>query len=174
MALLFQADLALHRDEFRFIDELCRQKQFKTAKSFEHTHRYLDDINPKNNFGNFAKFKDSIYAPGLQINKENTGSSHTSMLDINMDIDPTFQTFSTYLYDKRNSFGFPIVKYPDLCSNIHSKTCYNTFVTQLLRIARVCNNLPHFLQALKTLFDTMILKGCKKHRLIKKTLHYVY
>ena len=90
------------------------------------------------------------------------------MLDINMDIDPTNQTFSTYLYDKRNSFGFPIVKYPDLRSNIHSKTCYNTFVTQLLRISRVCNNLPHFLQALKTLFDTMILKGCKKHRLIKK------
>ena len=128
----------------------------------------VDDINPKNNFGNFAKFKDSIYAPGLQINKENTGSSHTSMLDINMDIDPTFHTFSTYLYDKRNSFGFPIVKYPDLCSNIHSKTCYNTFVTQLLRISQVCNNLPHFLEALKTLFDTMILKGCKKHRLIKK------
>ena len=42
----FQADLALHRDEFKFIDELCRKKQFTTAKSFEHTHRYLDDINP--------------------------------------------------------------------------------------------------------------------------------
>ena len=164
----FQADLALHRDEFKFIDDLCRRKQFNTAKSFEHTHRYLDDINPKNNFGNFAKFKDSIYAPGLQINKENIGTTHTSMLDIDMHIDTNTQIFTTNLYDKRNSFGFPIVKFPNLRSNIHSKLCYNTFVTQILRISRVCNNLPHFLQALKTLFNTMLIKGCKKHRLLKK------
>ena len=164
----FQADLALHRDEYKFIEDLCRQKEFAMAKSFEHTHRYLDDINPKNNFGNFAKFKDSIYAPGLTINKENTGILNTSMLDIDMTIDPNTSQITTNLYDKRNSFGFPIVKYPNIRSNIHSNTSYNTFVTQVIRFSRVCNNLPHFLHAIKVLFNTMITKGCKKHRLLKK------
>ena len=164
----FQADLALHKSEYEFIENLCQKKQYNTARTFEYTHRYLDDINPKNNFGNFAKFKDSIYAPGLVINKENDGTFNTSMLDIDMTIDPTFNKFNTKLYDKRNSFGFPIVKYPHSKSNIHSNTVYNTFVTQLIRISRVCNNLSHFLFALKDLFDTMILKGCTKHRLIKK------
>ena len=164
----FQADLALHRNEYDFIDDLCRKKQYSTAKSFENTHRYLDDINPKNNFGNFAKFKDTIYAPGLVINKENDGTYHTSMLDIDMTIDPSTKQFTTKLYDKRNSFGFPIVKYPNTRSNIHSSTAYNTFVTQLIRISRVCNDLSHFLVTLKDLFNTMVLKGCSKHKLVKK------
>ena len=164
----FQADLALHKDEYVFMEGLCREKKFAEAKSFNHTHRYLDDINPKNNHGNFAKYKDTIYAPGLTINKENNGTLTTSMLDIDMTIDPVTKQFSTKLYDKRNDFGFPIVKFPNVTSNIHSRTCYNVFVTQVIRISRVCNRLHLFLHALKNLFNTMIAKGCKKHILLKK------
>ena len=154
----FQADLALHRDEYNFIETLCREKKFTTAKSFEHTHKYLDDINPKNNFGNFSKYKDTIYASGLTINKENQGILSTSMLDIDMSIDPKTCQITSKLYDKRNAFGFPIVKYPNTTSNIHSNINYNTFVTQVIRFSKVCNNLPHFLHALKILFNTMITK----------------
>ena len=59
-------------------------------------------------------------------------------------------------------------KYPNTKSNIHSSTAYNTFVTQLIRISRVCNDLSHFLVTLKDLYNTMVLKGCSKHKLIKK------
>jgi hypothetical protein len=128
----------------------------------------MDDTNPKNNFGNFAKYKDSIYPPGLIINKENSGQSSTSMLEIDISIDPTSKKFVTQLYDKRNDFGFPIVKFPHISSNIHSKSVYDTFVTQIIRYSRVCNNLTVFLYALKPLYIAMISKGCKKHILLKK------
>ena len=164
----YQADLGLHKPEFVFIETLLRQKRWNEARTFNHVHRYIDDTNPKNNFGNFAKFKDSIYPPGLIVNKENSGQSSTSMLEIDISIDPSSHKFVTKLYDKRNDFGFPIVKFPHMSSNIHSKTVYDTFVTQVIRYSRVCNNLTYFLFELKPLYSTMVNKGCKKHILLKK------
>ena len=164
----FQANLVLYRDEFVFIEKLCKDKKFKLARTFNNTHRFLDDINPKNNSGNFNLYKDSIYSPGLIINKENTDNSRTSMLEIDMFIDINIKRFTTFLYDKRDKFGFPIVKYPSVKSNIHSRTIYNVFITQVIRFSRVCNDLKYFLIALKSLFSTMLSKGCKKHILFKK------
>ena len=112
--------------------------------------------------------KDNIYSPGLIINKENTGILSTSMLEIDMFVDKRTKKFTTFLYDKRDKFEFPIVKYPSIKSNIHSSTVYNVFVTQVIRYSRVCNDLKYFLVALRSLFTNMISKGCKKHILFKK------
>ncbi len=164
----YQANLGLYKDEFIFIEKLCRDKDFATARTFNHTHRYQDDVNPKNNFNNFNKYKDTIYSPGLTINKENIGQTSTSILEIDMVIDPDSKQFHTSLYDKRTNFGFPIVKYTTSTSNVHTKVVYNIFITQVIRYSRVCNRLPPFLYALKTLYKTMIGKGCKSHILQKK------
>ena len=164
----YQANLVLYKDEFVFIEKLCKNKFSKIAKTFNDTHRFLDDINPKNNYGNFNLYKDSIYSPGLIINKENADNSRTSMLEIDMFVEIESKKFTTFLYDKRDKFGFPIVKYPSLNSNIHRTTVYNVFTTQIIRYSRVCNDLKYFLVALKSLFSTMVSKKCKKHVLLKK------
>ena len=88
-----------------FIENLCKNKLFKIAKTFNSTHRLLDDINPKNNFGNLNLYKDSIYSPGLIINKENTDNYRTSMLEIDMYADYETKRFTTFLFDKRDKFG---------------------------------------------------------------------
>ena len=88
------------------------------------------------------------------------------MLEIDMTI--VDNKFATSLYDKRNNFGFPIVKFQSQFSNIHSSTMYNIFTTQVIRVSKVCNNLPQFLLALHDLFNTLHSKGCKKHILLKK------
>ena len=59
----FQANLILYRDEFVFIEKLWKYKKLNLAMTFYNTHRFLDDINPKNNSGNFNLYKDSIYSP---------------------------------------------------------------------------------------------------------------
>ena len=42
------------------------------AKILNDTHRFFDDIHPKNNFDNFKFYKHSIYFPGMIIIKENS------------------------------------------------------------------------------------------------------
>lgn len=160
----YQANLSLYHDEFIFIEKLCRNKQLSIAKTFNHTHRYIDDINPKNNKENFNKYKAEIYSKGLIINKENIGTQHTSMLEIDMIIKNN--TFETKLYDKRDDFKFPIVQYPSLDSNIHSRTMYNVFTTQVIRYSRVCNKLQHLISSITILIKKICKKGCKKYKIL--------
>ena len=162
---LAQANMSLHHDEFMFIDKLRREKKYDVARSFNHTHRYIDDVNCKNNKGNFDKYKSEIYSKGLIVNKENIGNIHTSMLEIDMTV--TNKMFVTKLYDKRDDFNFPIVKYPSTASNIHSSTIYNVFTTQIIRYSRVCNHLKYFIHATSNLIKQMCKKGCKQYKLHK-------
>ena len=102
------------------------------------------------------------------------GTTSTTILEIGMTIDPANRKFVTHLYDKREAFNFPIVKFPHMSSNIHSKTVYNTFTAEVIRYYRVCNDLPHFLIAVRHVFKSMVKQKCKIHRLIKllyKILH---
>ena len=94
------------------------------------------------------------------------------MLEIDMTI--INGKFETKLYDKRDDFPFPIVKYPSICSNIHSKTVYNTLTSQFLRFFRVCNKLDPLIFATARLLKLLLAKGCKKYRLLRqlrKLLH---
>ena len=92
-----------------------------------------------------------------------TGNLSTSMLEIDMFVDKRTKKFTTFLYDKRDKFEFPIVKYPSIKSNVHSNTVYNVFGTQVIRYSRVCNDLKYFQVALKSVFINMVSKGCKNH-----------
>ena len=88
------------------------------------------------------------------------------MLEIDMLIDHDSKTFTTNLFDKRDHFGFEIIKYPSMSSNIHSNAVYNVFLTQIIRYSCVCNKLHYFLITLKKLFKTMLNKGCKNRNFL--------
>ena len=53
--------------------------------------------------------------------------------------------FLTRLYDKRDDFGFPIVNFPYLSSNILESPTYGVIVSQLIRYARGCSKYNYFL-----------------------------
>jgi len=48
------------------------------------------------------------------------------------------------LYDKRDSFKFPIVNFPNLSGNIPTVQSYSVFMSQLVRYARNCKKLEDF------------------------------
>ena len=47
---------------------------------------------------------------------------------------------TTKLYDKRDAFGFHIVNFPFMSSNIPSAPAYGVYASQLIRYDRCCLN----------------------------------
>ena len=45
----------------------------------------------------------------------------------------------TSVYDKRDAFNFNIVNYPLLDGNISGRQSYGVYVSQLVRIGRICS-----------------------------------
>ena len=58
---------------------------------------------------------------------------------------------TTYpLYDKRDAFGFQIVNFPFMSSNIRSAPAYAVYAFQLIRYARCCSNYSRDLTQMRT------------------------
>ena len=52
--------------------------------------------------------------------------------------------YSTAVYDKRDNFNFRIVNFPYLNSNIPSGPAYGVYISQLVRIGRICSDYSDF------------------------------
>ena len=52
--------------------------------------------------------------------------------------------FTTAVFDKRDGFDFHIVNFPHLDSNIPSKPAYGVYISQLVRIGRICDSYHNF------------------------------
>ena len=79
-----------------------------------------------------------------------------------MKIDIIGEKFNVSVYDKRDSFGFEVFRYPSIHSNSPDKTIYNIFYGQLVRFSRVCNFEEGFVTATKLLVSRMVKKGAKE------------
>ena len=62
------------------------KSNYAIAKSLNHTFRFIDDISPLNDKGNFDKYKSQIYPSDLELNRENTGFKSASVLEMKIDI----------------------------------------------------------------------------------------
>ena len=134
-----------------------------TAKLRSKSYRFIDDISPLNDKGNFDKYKSQIYPSDLELNKENTGFKSASVLEMKIDI--IGEKFNVSVYDKRDSFGFEVFRYPSIHSNIPDKTLYNVFYSQLVCFSRVCNNMEGFISACRLLKGRVLSKGAKEIKL---------
>ena len=56
----------------------------------------------------------------------------------------TDSIISTSIYDKRDSFHFPIVNFPILNGNMPKKSSYGVFVGEVVRYARACSYFEDF------------------------------
>ena len=69
--------MGLYREEFNFINSKLRSN-YGVEKKLNHTHRFIDDVNPKNDNDNFGKFVKDIYTHELKVTKGNEVSRSVS------------------------------------------------------------------------------------------------
>ena len=121
-------DLFLYSYVADFIQGLLKKNQNKLARSFNFTFRYIDDVLSLNN-SRFGDFVDRIYPIELEIKDTTDTDRSASYLDLHLEIDSE-DRLRTKLYDKRDDFNFPIVKFPFICSNIPAAPAYGVYITQ--------------------------------------------
>ena len=97
-----------------------------------------------------------IYPEELALTTDNA-ISEVNYLDLTLTIIDHEITYR--LFDKRDSFTFSIVNFPDLSGNIPRKQSYGVFTSQLIRFARCCQYFVHF----KTRTIHLINRLLKQH-----------
>ena len=128
------ADLFLYSSENEFLDKLIKEGKRKLARKFNLSYYYIDDLISFNN-KRFKEFISDIYHKELTISETTESISVASYLDL-LFIRDNSNNIKTKLYDKRDTFGFHIVNFPVMSSNIPSAPAYDVCASQLIRYAR--------------------------------------
>lgn len=165
----YMANAHLYFYEFKF-QELQTKQNYSLAKSLNNTCRYIDDVTPLNDKGNFSRFKKDIYPPDLLLIKENEGIKDAAVLDIYLQI--SNGKFLSGVFDKTDRFNFSVNKYPSLLSNVPSKILYEVFYSQILRPLNICNNINAFIERICVIFVKCIRRGASPSKLFQKLRKY--
>ena len=123
------ADLFLYSYENEFLDKLIKEGKRKLARKFSLSYCYIDDLISFNN-KRFREFISDIYPKELTISETTESTSVASYLDL-LFIRNNSNIITTKLYDKRDTFGFHIVDFPFISSNIPSAPAYGAYSTSL-------------------------------------------
>ena len=157
------ANLFLFFYEYRYMKSLIKSN-ILMARKFNNTMRYIDDLLVLNNT-NFNDAINDIYPPELQLKK--TTENTTALLYLDIFITIKHRKYSTMLYDKRDSFKFDIVNFPHMDSNIPCKPTYGVYISQLVRIGRVCSSYHQFCERHHKLSRRLIRQGFRYFELCK-------
>ena len=149
------ANLFLFYYEYKYMRNLIKMN-LMLAKKFNNTMRYIDDLLTLNNTS-FHLAIDDIYPSELQLKKTSESSTILSYLDIEVII--VDGKYSTAIYDKRDDFNFRIVNFPHLSSNIPSGPAYGVYISQLIRIGRICTEYSAFTVRHYRLTERLIHQG---------------
>ena len=103
--------------------------------------------------------------PELQLNKANTTDTEVPFLDLHLSIANGF--VSSKIYDKRDDFDFDIVNFSFLDSDVPRRASYGVYNSQLIRFARVYNNVADFNARNKCLTAKLLQQGYRYHELRK-------
>ena len=132
------ANLTLWFYEYSFISSLYKS-DYRRALKLNKTFRLIDDISTINSDGFFQELFSHIYPSSLTLNKENVNDMSADILDLNITIEDG--KFITNVYDKRDKFKFLVVRLTPRFSNQSDKIGYCTFISQIIRFCRICNNI---------------------------------
>jgi hypothetical protein len=110
------------------------------------------------------KYMSDIYPTELKLVPDESDGKKVPFLDLLIKIEES-RHISTSIYDKRDSFDFPIVNFPVLTGNIPCKSSYGVFVGELVRYARACTYLGDFKHRI-----TILVKKLKKQHFQDRTL----
>ena len=105
-----------------------------------------------------------MYPGDLKLNKTNDHNMKTEYLDMDISTDGNF--ISSKVFDKRRAFPFEVIGFPFInISNIPAQPTYGIYISQLLRIVRICNIVSDFYVEAIRLTNEFIKKGFLKNRL---------
>ena len=99
-----------------------------------------------------------IYPKELTISEYTESTSIASYLDLLFTRDRS-NSITTKLYDKRDAFGFQIVNFSFMSSNIPSTPGYGVYASQLTPYARCCSNYSDLLSHHRALVTRFLLQG---------------
>ena len=157
------ADLFLCSHENEFLDKTIMEGKRKLVRKFNVSYRYIDDLISFNNT-RFKEFISDIYPKELTISETTESTSIASYLVL-LFIRDKSSNITNKLYDKRDAFGFHIVNFPFMSSNIPSVSAYGVYASQLIRYTRCCSNYSDFLSRHRALVTRLLSQGYKVNRL---------
>ena len=157
------ANLFLFYYEYKYMRNLIKTNLIR-AKRFCNTMRYIDDLLTLNNTLFHSAIED-IYPVQLKLKKTSESSTTLSYLDIQITI--VNGKYSTAVYDKKDDFNFKIVNFPFLCSNIPSRPAYGVYISQLVRIGRICSDYSSFASRHYKLTERLVRQGFRYSDLCK-------
>ena len=131
-------DLFLYSYENDFLDKLIKEGKRKPYRKFDLSYCYIDDLISFNN-KRFKEFISDIYPKEPPISETTEPTSIASYLDLLFTRDRS-NNITTKLYDKRDEFGFHVLNFPVMSSNVPSAPAYGVYGSQLIRYARCCSN----------------------------------
>ena len=130
--------LFLYSYKNEFLDKLIKEGKRKVARKFDLSYRYTDDLICFSN-KRFKEFISDIFPKELTISETTESTSVASHLDLLFTRDENNNI--TKLYDKCDAFGFHIVNFPFMSSNISSAPAYG-----------VCGSQPVVVQIIVTFY----------------------
>ena len=151
------ADLFLCSYENEFLDKLIKEGKRKLARKFNLSYRYIDNLISFNN-KRFKEFISDIYPKELTISETTESTSIASYLDLLL-IRDNSNNITTKLNDKRDAFGFHIVNFPFMSSNIPSAPANGVYASQLIHYAHCCSNYSDFLLRHRALVTRLLSQG---------------
>ena len=157
------ADLFPYSYENEFLDKLIKEGKRKLARKFNRSYRYIDDLISFNN-KRFRELISDIYPKELTISETTESTSIASYLDL-LFIRDKSNNITPKLNDKRDAFGFHIVNFLFMSSNILSAPAYGVYASQLIRYAHCCSNYSDFLLHHRALVTRLLSQGYKVNRL---------
>ena len=156
-------DLVLYSYENEFLDKLVKEGKKKLPRKFNLSYCYINDPISFNN-KRFKEFISDIYPKELTISETTESTLVASYLDL-LFIRDNSNNITTKLYDKRDTFGFHIVNFPFMSSNIPSSPAYGVYACQLICYASCCSNYSHFLSCHRALVTRLLSQGYKVNNL---------
>ena len=162
----FLANLFLYSYEYEWIDKQREDKQYQILHKFKSCSRYIDDLLMINNDDLMTKLMTDIYPKELILVPDDCDGKSTPFLDLQITIKE--KIISTSIFDKRDSFDFPIVNFPNLSGNIPHKSSYGVFIGELVRYARGCTYYKDFRTKTLSLISKLTMQGFTD-KMLRKT-----
>ena len=162
------ANLYLFYYEYTYMKKLIKTN-FLQARRFNNTVRYIDDLLTFNNPG-FSDEIANIYPPELVLKRTTENPLCVSYLDICITLGQ--HRFFTTIFDKRDNFNFDIVNFPFLSSNIPTNPAYGVYISQLIRISRICCEYSAFIKRHYMITSRLIRQGFWYTRLCNRFKRY--
>ena len=125
---LFFANLFLFFYESIWLKSI-KNADYGVGRKFGNVFRFIDDLIAINDGNEFENHYNEIYPSKLILKKENTSHTET-FLDPHLCMNEG--QIQTFLFDKRNSYNFNVVRFPYKSSTMPSKMFFATISAEIL------------------------------------------